>query len=41
MRIGGLDPMRTASLVASMPLLVVFVLMAVSLTRALREDNLP
>ena len=40
MRIGGLDPMRTASLVASMPLLVVFALMAVSLTRALREDNL-
>jgi BCCT family betaine/carnitine transporter len=37
MRIGGLDPMRTASLLASIPLLVVFGVMAVSLLRALRE----
>lgn len=37
MRVGGLDPMRTASLLASVPLLVVFVVMAVSLVRALRE----
>ncbi len=37
MRVGGLDPMRTASLLASMPLLVVFGVMAVSLLRALRE----
>jgi len=39
MRIGGLDPMRTASLLASVPLLGVFVLMAVSLVRALRADG--
>ena len=39
MRIGGLDPMRTASLLASVPLLGVFVLMAVSLVRALRADR--
>ena len=37
MRIGGLDPMRTASLLASIPLLGVFGMMAVSLLRALRE----
>lgn len=35
MRLGGLDPMRTASLLASVPLLAVFVMMAVSLMRAL------
>ena len=39
MRIGGLDPMRTASLLASIPLLVVFAMMAVSLVRALREGR--
>ena len=38
MRLGGLDPMRTASLLASVPLLVVFVVMAVSLVRALAAD---
>ena len=38
MRIGGLDPMRTASLLASVPLLAVFVMMAVSLVRALRAS---
>lgn len=37
MRIGGLEPLRTASLVASLPLLVVFVLMAISLVKSLRE----
>ena len=39
MRIGGLDPMRTASLLASIPLLPVFGVMAVSLVRALREGR--
>jgi BCCT family betaine/carnitine transporter len=38
MRIGGLEPLRTASLVVSLPLLFVFVAMAVSLTKSLRED---
>ncbi|MEO2197961.1 MAG: BCCT family transporter, partial [bacterium] len=39
MRLGGLDPMRTASLLASVPLLGVFVVMAVSLVRALQADE--
>ena len=39
MRIGGLDPMRTASLLASIPLLVVFAVMAVSLVRSLRDEG--
>ncbi|HIN10734.1 MAG TPA: BCCT family transporter, partial [Acidobacteria bacterium] len=39
MRIGGLDPMRTASLLASIPLLPVFGVMAFSLVRALREGR--
>ena len=39
MRIGGLDPMRTAALLSSIPLLLVFVVMAVSLLRALREGQ--
>ena len=38
MRIGGLEPLRTASLVVSLPLLFVFVAMAVSLLKSLRED---
>ena len=36
--IGGLESLRTASLVASLPLLGVGVLLAISLRRALRED---
>jgi BCCT family betaine/carnitine transporter len=39
MRLGGLDPMRTASLLASIPLLVVFAVMAVSLVRALGQSK--
>ncbi len=34
-----LDSLKTASLVVSLPLLVVFVLMAVSLAKALKEDD--
>ena len=37
MRIGGLEPLKTAALVASLPLLVIFVLMGVSLWLSLRE----
>ena len=39
MRIGGLEPLRTASLVASLPLLGVFLLMGISLWLSLREDE--
>jgi BCCT family betaine/carnitine transporter len=38
---GGLEALRTASLVASLPLLGVGVMMAVSLVKALREDRRP
>ena len=38
MEVGGLQSLRTASLVASLPLLVVGVLLAVSLVRALRKE---
>ena len=39
MRIGGLDPMRTASLVSSLPLAALYVVMAVSLVRGLSDDQ--
>ena len=41
MRIGGLDPMRTASLVTSMPLAALYVVMAASLVRSLAEEAPP
>ena len=39
MLIGGLKALQTASLVVSLPLLVVGVMMAVSLVRSLRKDE--
>ena len=39
MGVGGLQSLRTASLVASVPLLIVGVLLAVSLARALRQED--
>ena len=41
MRIGGLEPLLTASLVASLPLLIVFVLMGVSLFVSLNDRDRP
>jgi BCCT family betaine/carnitine transporter len=41
MQIGGLEPLKTASLVASLPLLVVFLLMGISLWLSLRDDRPP
>lgn len=41
MQIGGLEPLKTASLVASLPLLAVFLLMGISLWLSLRDDRPP
>ena len=39
MKIGGLEALKTASLVASLPLLLVFLLMGISLWLSLRDDE--
>ena len=37
--VGGLDSLKTAVLISALPLVVVFIIMAVALVRSLREDH--